>query len=237
MASELSLLNTINEVAYLSGLFNWQMSNASYTTPNGQTTVSFHIVTNAQAPIQQYLSGAINTYNLISNNKSKDPNLGLFNTQITASHIKENISRKYAINRVPFANYDQLVDMGTGTQKISFNVIFANTMYKTAYQNLLQCIFGSQSGVGTLVHPFYGKIKNVLPIDISNEYRYDALNCVVCEIIFQTSDLTHLIPNTTTESQTQTIQKWFIGTQNAITSMQSIVTTLKSIGQNVGVLF
>ncbi len=237
MASALTILNETNELAYLAGIFNWQMSNASYTTPSGQSTVSFHVVTNLQAPIQQYLSGAINTYNLINGANATDPNQGLFNTQIIAGNIKETISRKYAVNRVPFANYDQLVDMGTGSQRIVFHVIFAGTMYKTAYQNLVQCVFGSESGVGTLIHPFYNEIENVLPIDIGTMYSFDSLNCAMCDITFLTSDLTHMIPNAITQQQSQVIQSWYIGTQNAITSMTSSINTLQSIANGTGVLF
>ena len=92
-----------------------------------------------------------------------------------------------------------------------FNVIFAGTMYQTALQNFLQCAFGADSGVGTLQHPFYNKVMNVLPVKFSNSYTFESLNCVVCEVVFMTSDLSHLVASVNNESISQTIQKGFIG--------------------------
>lgn len=243
----MAVLNNVNEIAYLSGVFNWQIENASYTNPSGNATCSFHVIQNAGIPFAQFISGAINTYTLVSGKNpinqiksafgqgvNSDPNTDLFNSVVTSGNLKETISRKWAINKVPFANYDQLVDMGTGTQEMIFNVIFAGTMYQTALQNFLQCAFGADSGVGTLQHPFYNKVMNVLPVKFSNSYTFESLNCVVCEVVFMTSDLSHLVASVNNESISQTIQKGFIGVQSAITSIGGTISTLKTFGSQLG---
>ena len=239
--STLGVINTANEIAYLAGIFNWQIEGGSYTNPNSTATVSFHVINNFGIPIGQYLAGAVNTFNLITDtlgvNKQKDPNLNLFNTQIVSGNIKENITRKYAVNRIPFANYDQLVDLGTGNQKMSIGIIFSGTMYKTAYQNFIQCAFGSESGLGTLNHPFYKKVLNVLPIEFTTTFSYETLSCVICELTVLTSDLTHLVPNAQSEGTLATIQKYYIGAQNAITSIGGTISSAKALSTQAGAIF
>lgn len=233
MANPIAILNEANELAYLAGIFNWQMLDGSYTNPN-QTTVSFHVIDTSQAPIEQYISGAINTFNLIAGNSATDPNKGLFNTQLTSNALRENITRKYTLNRVPFANYDQPVDLGTGSQRISFSVLFVGTMYQTAMHNVVQSLFdNSSSGLGVLNHPFYGSIQNVLPIEFNIVYNYEMLNCVICEIIFLTSDITHLNPSSL-QAQTlvSEISQWYIGIQNAILSIGGTISAAKSLSSN-----
>jgi len=234
MASVLSFLNAANEVAYLSGLFNWQMNNASYTTPDGQTTISFHVINNAQIPATQYVAGAINSFNLISSLVSKDTNVSLFNTQLSATKINETISRKYTINRIPYANYDQLVDLGVGVQRITFNVLFVGTMYQTAYNSFIQALFNNNgTELGSLEHPFYGTIENVLPIEVANSYSYDSLNCVMCDVTFVTSDITHISPSSVKSSIVNTIGTYYVGIQNSITSLNALTTTLKTFNNQL----
>ncbi len=233
MANPAQILNTANEIAYLAGLFNWQMTDGSYINPSGNIT-SFHIISNNPIPASQYINGAINLYNLISGVSTIDNNKGLFNTNIIANGLNERIVRKYTLNRVPYANYDQPVDLGVGSQRITFRVVFAGTMYLTALQNVVKSLFANNvSGLGTLIHPFYQTIENVLPIEFGITYNYESLNCVVCEIIFLTSDISHLDSSSLNVSKLSTINKWYIGTQNAITSMLGTVTTLKSLNNNL----
>ena len=237
MASELSILNSANELAYLSGLFNWQIDDAKYTTPSGNT-ISFNIISSSKYPIAQYLQGAINTFNLATSKAgvsfSDDPNVGLFNTTMSSSSINESITRKYVLYQVPFANYDIPTDLGVGGQEIKFNIIFTGTMYLTAFNNFVQYIFdNSIAGLGSLTHPVYNKINNVLPIKITNEYKFDKLNCVVVEIMFITSDITHLDPNSITNNILQEISTYYVGTQNAITSLAGIINTIPTLGNQI----
>lgn len=231
MASALSFLNSVNEIAFLSGIFDWEMSDGKYTTPDKSLTVSFHIVTiGSSVPITQYIQGAINTFSL---SDVADPNQGLFNTQSATSQIRESIARKYAINRVPFSNADQLVDIGTGSQRMTFNVLFAGTMYQTAMRNFIQAIFNTStastgSTLGTLQHPFYNTINNVLPIKFDTVYEHTSLNFVACEITFLTSDLTHLSPAQLSLSPAQIISSAYTGTQAALTAINTTITTLQS---------
>jgi len=229
----LGVLNTANELAYLAGLFNWQVEAGSYENPDGRTT-SFHVITGNDIPLLQYAKGAINTFNLLTGADKVDPNKGLFNTNIIATGLGEKIVRKYAINRVPYSNSDQPVDLGTGSQRIVFKVVFAGTMYMTAFTNVAVSLFGNKtSGLGILNHPFYGEIEGVLPVEMSSAYTSESLNCVVCEIVFMTSDISHLNPSALKESKMATAQKWYIGVQNAITSIAGTVSAAKSLASNV----
>jgi hypothetical protein len=231
MSNPLAALSTIDELAYLTGLFDWQMENGSYTNPNTQT-VAFHVITNQQIPGEQYIEGAINIYEMLGGSfGSKDPNTSLFNTQLTSNALQENVLRKHTLNRVPFANYDQPVDLGVGSQRLVFNVVFAGTMYQTAMRNVVQVMFNNQvQGLGTLHHPFYGKIKNVLPISFNTKYDYTQLNVVICELTFLTSDITHLMPNALQTSILAEIGFWFIGIQNAVTSIGGTLAAAQGAG-------
>ena len=239
MANLGTQLSTLNEVAQLAGLFDWQMTNASFTPNGSNNTVSFHVVNNAQIPAERYIQGEINTYDLITNEFSigGDPNIGLFNTTLSAASIDETILRKYTLNRVPYANYDQPVDLGVGSQKIVFRVIFVGTQYIQGYQNAIQSLFGSANsanGLGILQHPFYGKIKNCLPIRCSNRFDYMHMNCIWSELEFLTSNITHLTAGNLSEGILATISKYFIGTQNAITSLGGSLAAITAFGNNIG---
>lgn len=245
MASALGIVNTANEISYLAGIFNWDVQDAKYTTPDGALTVSFNIVTTiagSQIPLSQYANGAINAVNLVgelAGVKQKDPNTGLFNTQMSSTDIKEGITRKYMLNRVPFANYDQLVDMGMGSQKITFKVIFCGTMYQTALRNFENAIFKNSQNtttsikLGTLQHPFYGQIKNVLCTSCNTVYEYSSLNYVICEVTFLTSDLTHLDPNLIKTNWQQTIGKYYVGTQNSIASITGTISSAQTLSTQI----
>jgi hypothetical protein len=233
--SNLSFINTANQLAYLAGLFNWQMVDGSYINPNKQIT-SFHIVDNfgySQIPIEQYAQGAISAYNLIAGPSTVNPNKGLFNTNLLANGLRERIMRKYTLNRVPYANYDQPVDLGVGSQRITFSVVFAGTMYLTALTNLVQSLFANETpGLGTLIHPFYNRIENVLPIEFGITYNYESLNCVVCELVFLTSDITHLNASSVSLNTNSTINKWYTGIQNSILSIGGTISAVNAIGSN-----
>jgi hypothetical protein len=233
MATTLSTLNSINEIAYLTGIFNWQMNNASYTNPN-DSTVSFMVVDTQQVPIEQYVNGAVNAFNLFTGGSSVDPNTFLFNTSLYAQGVRESIRRKYVLNRVPLANYDVPVDLGVGSQNITFNVVFAGTMYQSAMRNFVQALFNNETGgLGTLTHPFYQKIMNVLPISFDVSYTFDSLNCMICEVTFLTSDITHLDPGSINTTTTSEISQYFIGTQNAVTSIGGTISATRAIGNNL----
>ena len=229
MANFGSILNDINNLAFLAGEFNWQMTDGSYTNPNGNT-VSFHVITNYGIPAAQFIEGAINTYNLISGASAADPNQGLFNTNLSATQINEDIFRKYVANRVPYANFDQLSDQGLGGQHLVMHIVFAGQMYLTAFRNIIQNLFtNSTPGLGTLLHPLYGKIANVLPIRCRSNYSYSSMNCVVVELTFLTSDITHLTANNVSDSLISEISKWFIGTENAVTSIGGTIQAAQGL--------
>ena len=235
MANVLTPLSSLNDLAQLAGLFNWQLQDGSYTNPNKVTT-SFYIIDNLQAPIESFIAGEINTYNLVSgliNGNPTDPNKNLFNTNFDSDKIHEEIVRKYAYNRIPYANYDQPVDLGIGGQHITFNIIIFGTMYQTGFTNLIQSLFGNKkNGLGTLQHPVYGTVNNVLPIRVRNSYEYRSLNAVFCELTFLTSDINHIVANNTTSSLVATIGKYFIGTQNAVTSIGGTISAAQGISSN-----
>lgn len=232
MANPLAQLNAINEAASLLGIFNWQMTNATYENPNG-TKVSFHVIGDNGIPLEQYISGAINAFNLVTGASATDGNLGLFNTALSSVGLRENIMRKAVVNRVPFANYDQLVDLGIGGQRLNFRVMFVGTMYQTALHNFVQCLFANdQAGLGVLTHPFYGKIKNVLPWELGTSYAPDNLNCVSIEVSFMTSDITHLDPANVTTTIVGDISKYYIGIQNSILSIGGTIAGAKALSNN-----
>lgn len=231
----LAALNTLNEAAYLAGLFGWQMENASYINAGGKK-VSFHVIENFGVPIGQYIAGEINTYNLINNAVSgpgSDSNLGLFNTEVSSTGLTESITRKYALNKIPLANFDQLVDLGFGSQTITFRVLFCGTQYLTAHLNFIQCLFSTSvlnNNLGTLLHPFYPAIQNVLPVSYRNTFNPQKMNCVVGEVVFLTSDASHLNPASLPSSLSSKISEWYIGVQNSITS---IASTASAIGNGI----
>lgn len=232
MISPLSALSDLNTVAYLSGLFNWQIENASYTNPDG-STVSFHVLNNVQIPIERYVEGAINTFNLVgydlTSSNNSNPNTGLFNTFLTAENSREEIGRKYVRNKIPYANYDILGDLGVGGQTIAMDVIFCGTMYLQAMLNIIQVLFNNKkSGNGILNHPFYNEIKNVLPLSMAIRYTATELNCVRCQLTFATSNIDHLNPANNKLNILSEIGKWYIGVQNAITSIAGIVSVLET---------
>jgi hypothetical protein len=235
MATLSGIVSTANSLAQLAGLFNVQMVNGSYTPPNGVTPVSFHVITALQIPLEQYVSGAIAGFNLLSG-AGTDPNTGLFNTNLIADGIDETINRKYSNNRVPLANYDQLASLGTGGQRIVLRLAFAGTMYQTAMNNLVQALFDDSlatpdTPLGSMVHPFYNTINNVLPISFRTVYDYTKLNFMICEVVFLTSDITHLYPNQVANIGAD-ISKWYIGVQNSITSIGGTISAAQNIGTN-----
>lgn len=231
MAAPLATLNTANQIAYLSGLFNWEMSDGKFTNALDKT-VSFSIISKSQIPIEQFIQGEINTFELLTNGafNGGDPNKFLFNTALSTTALREEITRKHARFRVPFANYDQLVSQGVGGQVIKFDLCFTGTMYQTAYHNFIQVIFNEKtSALGILDHPFYGKIQRVLPISLGNAYKADSLNTILCDVTFLTSDITHLYGNIQT-SLLSTISKWFIGLENAFNSLGATAAAAKALG-------
>lgn len=229
MPSLLNALNTANEVAYLAGLFNWEMVDSKFTNADG-TTVSFSVISKSPIPLAQFIQGEINTFELLTNGAfSKDPNKFLFNTFLTTKELRENLNVKYAINRIPYANYDQLVPLGTGGQRLSFDIVICGTMYLTGFSNIMQVLYtNTKGGLGVLQHPFYGTIKNVMPLEPTMAYRANSLNCIVMTLNFQTSDATHLAKNLPV-SILATISKWFIGTENALSSIQATIGGAKAL--------
>lgn len=229
MANLLSSLSTLDSVAGLLGIFDWEMTNGSFTNPN-KTTVAFHVITGEKMPIEQFVAGAVNTYNLLTGGSKSVLNTGLFNTNLGAQEMNEDIVRKYAINKPPLCNFDQPVDLGMGGQDIVLRCIFSGTMYMTAFTNMIQCLFNNNaSGLGVLNHPLYGKIKNVLPVRCRSNYSFQSLNCVIVELTFITADITHLSAGSVTTSTLAEITKWFTGTQNAITSIGGTIAAAKGI--------
>jgi hypothetical protein len=104
----------------------------------------------------------------------------------------------------------------------------------TALINFVQCVFqNDQAGLGILTHPFYGKIKNVLPIDIGTIYMPDSMNCVSMEVNFITSDITHLDPANISPSIVSTISKYYIGVQNSILSIGGSIAGARALSSNL----
>lgn len=234
MASELSLLNAINEIAYESGAFDWQMFDSSYTNPDG-VNVSFTIVSNQTFPIERYLDGVINTYKLLTGGATidGDANSELFNTVLSTLALNGTVKRKYAVNKIPFANYDIIADQGVGGQRLTFKVIFTGTMYLTAYINFMQVLWvAKRNGLGILNHPFYGEINNVLPIEVNEVYEASKLNSIILDVVFLTSDITHLVNNIPTTNLAE-ISKWFIGVENAITSISGTLLAGEALTNNL----
>ena len=234
----LAAINTLDTIAYLAGLFEWPVADGSYTNPDG-STVSFHVINNFGIPIAQYIAGEVNTFNLINGALGNpagitDPNKALFNTQSTATNLNETIQRKYTVNRIPFANYDQPVDLGVGGQEMEFTVVMSGTMYQTAMQNIVQCLFNnSKPGLGTLQHPFYTAIKKVLPISLKTSYIAKNMNFVLVTITFITSDLSHLNPSALKNSLSSEISTWFIGLSNAILSIGGTISAIKTLPNQI----
>ncbi len=229
-------LSQLNQAAQLAGLFNWQLNDAKFTNSSG-LTVSFYVIDPLQVPAEQYINGALNVYNLVSNTlgiSGADPNIGLFNTSLSTQRIHEDILRKHAYNRVPYANYDQPVDLGTGGQSITMYVMFTGQMYQTAFANIIQALFNNNKpGLGTLLHPIYGTINNVLPVRLSNSYEYSKLNCVVCEITFLTTDLKHLLPNNISKNIINTLSEYYIATQEAYGQIGGIKSAIQGANTDI----
>lgn len=232
-------LNSANSLTALAGANGQQIDNATYINPNGNK-VSFHVLPTAGVPAGRYLAGAVSSYNLIKptakNDPTKpppDPNLDLYQTKLTATSIAENIERKVIKNRIPYTNYDQIVDIGIAGQTIVLNAMFYGTQYQQGFKNLVNILFdNSTSGLGTLMHPFYGKIENVLPIKVGNTYSENYLNCIIVELTFLTTDIKHLFPKVTKESKLKTIAKFYQGIQNAVTSTMGLIASVKSLINN-----
>lgn len=238
--SPLAIISAANQAAFELGIFNWQMQDASYTNPNG-TKVSFHVIADYGIPAAQYIEGEINAFNLIASTAGGipgiDPNKLLFNTTLSATSLREGIRRKYVLNRVPFANYDQPVDLGIGSQSMNFHVVFSGTMYQSAMHNLVQCLFNNQkSGLGTLTHPFYGTVNNVLPISFEINYENSRLNCIVCDIEFLTSDISHLSPSNVNNTLLTEISTWAIAIENTILSLGGTISAVNALSGTAGVL-
>lgn len=233
--------SSLSQIAYLAGVFNWQVSDASYTPPGSKMPVSFHIVNNITGTnLENYFQGAINTYNLISNtfsnkNSNADPNLNLYNTKMQATSATHIFEKKLVINRIPYANRDQIVPMGCGGENITFNVIFAGTMYQTAFLNFIQAVLQDNLGsgsLGTLNHPFFGNISNVTASSGQYVFENARMQCIILNIVFRTSDLSHLKPNIVQTSTQQTINKYYTGVTTAVSSISSTITNLKTLKTN-----
>ena len=238
MANALTVLNQLNEAAYLAGIFDVQVSDGAWVQINkdGTTVASttyFHVLSPIKAPIGSYVNGALNTYNLIAGNKTD--NSELFNTGVAMTELQETISRYYNANNVPYANYRQLGDVGINGQDITMSVILSGTMYQTAYHNLIRVLFDSSGNfaeLGTLTHPFYGDIKNVLPITAKVRYISGAVNCIMLDILFLTQDISHLTKNNYKLNTQQEIGEWFIGIEGALLGIGGIIASLQSLLNN-----
>jgi hypothetical protein len=235
----LGKISTLNDIAELSGLLNWEINDAKFKNPDG-SIVSFYVLNRVKYPIARYLNGGINAFNLVNglffNKNQKDPNQTLFNTNLGVSMIKESCKRKYSIREVPYANYDQLVNLGMSGQLITFKVVFAGTQYLTAYLNVIQNLFGyssSNNDLGTLYHPFYNEIKGVLPLAWSNEFVYDTLNFVAVDITFRTSNILHLSPQSLNQGLREQIALAYIAIENSLLSIGAMVDALKGLSHNI----
>lgn len=234
-----SLLNSANNLAELAGINNQQVDNATYINANGKK-VSFHVLPLGGIPAGRYIQGAVNTYDLLKPKPKNDPtqpppdpNLNLYQTKLTAVGINESIERKVIKNKIPYTNYDQIVDLGISGQTIVINAMFYGIQYQQAYKNLINILFdNSISGLGILMHPFYGKIENVLPVKVGNSFVNENLNCLTLELTFLTTDIKHLFPTVLKESKLATIGKYYSGIQNAVTSTMGLISAVKSLINN-----
>ena len=233
----LVVLNQLNEAAYLAGLFDVQVSNGAWKQllTNGTTvsTTYFHVLNPIPAPIGAYASGAINTYNLIAGKKTD--NSGLFNTGVAMTALQETISRYYNANNVPYANYRQLGDVGINGMDIALSVVLSGTMYQTAYYNLIKVLFdnsGNYAALGTLTHPFYGDIKNVLPIECKVRYISGSLNCIMLDLLFLTQDINHITKSNFKLDLQQEIGAWFIGIEDGLLGIGGAIASLQSLLSN-----
>ena len=233
----LVVLNQLNEAAYLAGLFDVQVSNGAWKQIdiNGTTvsTTYFHVLNPIPAPIGAYASGALNTYNLLAGNKTD--NKQLFNTGVAMTALQETITRFYNSNPVPYANYRQLGDVGIGGMDIAMTIVLSGTMYQTAYYNLIKVLFdnsGNYATLGTLTHPFYNDIQNVLPVQCNVRYISGTLNFIMLDLLFLTEDINHLTKSNYKLDIQQEIGAWFIGIEDGLLGIGGAIAALQSLLSN-----
>jgi hypothetical protein len=247
----LSLVSRVNTLAKYAGLLGCQVQEAKYQNYNGNT-VSLFILNKLpnkfgiDSPLFNNAESAIDAYKLVSslinkNQTNQDPNQNLFGTFCAGIKVKEKLQRKFAINKVPYANYDQIIPMGTGGQQITLTVAYGGLNFQQGFLNTVQTLMMENNlntpkgnnnlikGLGILQHPFYGEIKNVLPIEVDNVYTSERANFVLADITFITTDSSHLIAGNNKKSKQEEIAYWYQATQRSILGIIGAVDILKTV--------
>ena len=236
MADALNLISLADQAAYLSGVLNVNLQNASFKNSSGKVCSFFVQTPSSSIPLANYAAGLISSYDMISAwvSSPADPNTSLFNTITTTGDISETFGTKGSRLKVPFQNYDILVSSGSSGQDIVFNVVMCGTEYLKAFYSLMGVLFDpAAQSTGTLVHPFYGTIKNCLPRRIANAFKSTRLNCIVFDLIVETSDITHLVQPDPKSYAASKVAEAFILTQTALFGITSAISNISSIVSNV----
>lgn len=236
----LTLLNQAEQAALLSGILGVSLQNGTYKNGTGKTTTFFLSDIASQIPAANYINGAISTYSMAKSLLSNEPdgNTRLFNTIVTSGKIAETFRRKGHREEIPFQNYDIPINGGIGGQDIVFSLVFTGTQYLKAYYNAIEVLFdASDTGLGTLTHPFYGVINNCLPRRVAGIYEAEKLNCIVFDVIFETSDISHLNNPTNTSASIGTdIAEGFMLAQQAAFAITSAISNIKGLINQVSAI-
>lgn len=246
----IGITNKINTIAKYAGLLGCQVQESKYQNYNGNK-ISLYVLNplpnqyDIYSPLFNQAQGAIDAYKLVSNliNKGQlgqDPNQNLFGTFLAGIKVKEKLQRKFAINKVPYANYDQIIPMGTGGQQITMTVAYGGLDFEQGFLNIIQTLMQDSNldtpkgnnklsrGLGILWHPFYGQINNVLPIEIDNVYSSERANFVIADITFVTQDSSHLIVGNSQRSMQEKIAYYFQATEASIFGLITGATVIKN---------
>lgn len=189
--NSLNIQSTILEIANLIGINDWQLVEGMY---NGCSFTSLQPINSAlaQTSIGQTINNGIFAYNSIIGALGADAGdlngYGrLFNTTMGLMNVNDTMTNKLARKKLPYADYDNIEDMGNGGWSFTVNAIFIGTQYLTAFNNFLTASQNpSPANKNQLVHPVYGQISGLVYLSsIKTRYSSDARQAVMVELSFE----------------------------------------------------
>lgn len=228
----LQLESNLVAIANALGLNNWQLIQAKY---NGCSFYSLQSLSGSimQSDIAKSISNGIYATNKIFGGSSTDANASskLFMTTMALLNVNDNLNRKLVRKKLPYANQDNIEDMGLSGWSFSVNAIFIGTEYLQALNNFLAAVASPDPTVANqLVHPIYGLITgNTYLANIRLRYSSEARMAVALELTFEAEQGIAWIPAPLSAIQIGSMA--LLGVLSAISAVGNAVTITQAIAK------
>lgn len=232
MADLLNDQSNLLEVASILGLTNWQLNEGMY---NG---CSFHTLQPLSAAISQsaivngaatgiYAFNKLLGTNLLGDNPNSRTNL--FLTTLALMNVNDELTRKFVRKRLPYANQDNIEDMGLSGESYTINALFFGMDYLTALDNFLNAVLNPPpKDENVLIHPVLGEISgDTYLVRMKRRYSSDAYQAVMLELQFEAEQAIGWSKNTLSPTElTSQVLLGSIAALNAVGSAISLSTFL-----------